>query len=428
MEERRVAWLAGFTDGEGTITICKIRGYYRPIFQIVNTNYASLQECQAILESIAGRCPTIKSKSFSGTKLAHWKDSYQIQITKQQDVKKICQALIPHLITKKLQAELLVKFVEIRETVVRKPRYGSRGGQYRPHGNREEALWLACKQLNRDSSNEPVSVETIRQTLLSDDIVRPTAIDKTVELSGNRIATHLACNILDDQYSIINKRPQQLALVARRSREKHGASVFNNAFNTSIFAGGDTLALCASAHTAIGTATTQANRGTTSLSATAIEAARLAMQAFKDETDNLVDVVPDTLLIPVNLEETAWQINKSERVLGSNFNDPNFQRGKYKVVVWPRLSDSNNWFLIDSRYMKMFLKWFDRIPVEFNKDKDFDTLTNVGSSTGNCGKQMDETAGNTLELQMLIAEAEAIANSDNSEDWSISSQALVQVG
>ena len=33
----------------------------------------------------------------------------------------------------------------------------------------------------------------------------------------------------------------------------------------------------------------------------------------------------------------------------------------------------NNWFLIDSRYMKLFLKWFDRIPVEFNKDKDFDT-------------------------------------------------------
>jgi hypothetical protein len=44
----------------------------------------------------------------------------------------------------------------------------------------------------------------------------------------------------DDQYSVINKRPQQLALVARRSREKHGASVFNNAFNTTIFAGGDT--------------------------------------------------------------------------------------------------------------------------------------------------------------------------------------------
>ena len=177
----------------------------------------------------------------------------------------------------------------------------------------------------------------------------------------------------DDQYSIINGRPKLMALSARRSREKHGASVFNSAFNTSVFAGGDTLALCASAHTFNGTSTTQANAGTTSLSATAMEATRLLMQAFVDETDNLIDVVPDTLIVPPNLEELAWQITKSDKVLGSNFNDPNFSMGKYKVVVWNRLSDSNNWFMVDSKYMKMFLKWFDRIPVEFNKDKDFDT-------------------------------------------------------
>ncbi len=201
MEERRVAWLAGFTDGEGTITICRInehkRGKYissthfRPIYQIVNTNYASLQECQTILEHITGRRYTIKSKSFGCVeKKSHWKDSYQLQVTKQQDMKLICQALIPYLIIKKLQAELLVKFIEIRQTVVRTGRHGVRGGQYRPHGDKEEALWLACKQLNRDSSNESVSVETIRQTLLpSDDIGRSANIDKIAELSGNRIAT-----------------------------------------------------------------------------------------------------------------------------------------------------------------------------------------------------------------------------------------------
>jgi hypothetical protein len=192
MEERRMAWLAGFVDGEGTITLYYVNAYIRPIFQIVNTNYAALQECQAILEHITGRRPPIKSKSFAGTRLAHWKDSFQIQIVKQQDVKKICQALIPYLIVKKLQAELVIKFVEIRETVVRRPRYGTRGGQDRPTGNEEIALCLACKQLNRDSSNETVSVETIRQTLLpGDDIVRPADIDKTAELFGNRIAAQL---------------------------------------------------------------------------------------------------------------------------------------------------------------------------------------------------------------------------------------------
>ena len=49
----------------------------------------------------------------------------------------------------------------------------------------------------------------------------------------------------DDQYNIINRRPRGLALSAMRTREKHAASVFNNAFSTS-YVGGDAAALCAS--------------------------------------------------------------------------------------------------------------------------------------------------------------------------------------
>lgn len=177
----------------------------------------------------------------------------------------------------------------------------------------------------------------------------------------------------DDVYSIINKRPQQLALVAKRTREKHGASLFNNAFNTTVFAGGDTKALCDSAHSAVGTAATQSNSGSTSLSATAVEATRLLGMAYKDETDNLVDVMFDTILIPPTLEETANIIVKTQQAVNSANNDINFSFQRYKVIVWTRLTSSTSWFMIDSKYMKMFLKWFDRIPVEFNKDKDFDT-------------------------------------------------------
>ena len=177
----------------------------------------------------------------------------------------------------------------------------------------------------------------------------------------------------DDQYSIINKKPQQLALVARRTREKHGANLFNNAFNTNVFAGGDTKALCASDHGANGTSTTQSNCGSTSLSATAVEATRLLGMSFKDETDNLVDVMFDTILVPPALEEMANIIVKTQQTVGSANNDVNFSYQRYKVIVWPRLTSATSWFMIDSKYMKLFLKWFDRIPVEFNKDKDFDT-------------------------------------------------------
>ena len=177
----------------------------------------------------------------------------------------------------------------------------------------------------------------------------------------------------DDLYSVINRRPQQLAVSAKRTREKHGASTFNSAFNTSVFAGGDAKALCASDHTWVGTATTQSNIGTTALSKTSLATARLAMRDYLDETDNLVTAMGDTLVVPPELEQTAWELMASDKVVDSGDNTANFWKGRYKVVVWDYLSDSNNWFLIDSRYAKMFLKWFDRIGVEFNKDKDFDT-------------------------------------------------------
>ena len=177
----------------------------------------------------------------------------------------------------------------------------------------------------------------------------------------------------DDLYNVINKRPQSLALVSRRTREKHASSIFNNAFSTSVFSGGDGLALCSDAHTYNGTTTTQDNRGTSALSATSLSAARLAMRAFMDDTDNLITAMGDIILVPPELEQTAWEITMSDKKVNTANNDANFQRGRYKVLVWDYLSDTNNWFLIDSRYSKMFLKWFDRIPTEFNKDKDFDT-------------------------------------------------------
>jgi len=177
----------------------------------------------------------------------------------------------------------------------------------------------------------------------------------------------------DDQYSIINKRPKQLALVSKRTMEKHGASVFNNAFSTSVFAGGDGLALCSTAHTYVGTTTTVGNSGTTALSATAVEATRLLMRGFTDETDQLLISAADTLIVPPALEETAWEIVNASGKMDTAENNPNFNKGKYKVVVWDYLTDSNNWFMADSKMMKMYLKWFQRVPTEFNKDKDFDT-------------------------------------------------------
>lgn len=111
-----------------------------------------------------------------------------------------------------------------------------------------------------------------------------------------------------------------------------------------MFAGGDGLALCSTAHTRVGTTTTVGNSGTTALSATAVEATRLLGRQFTDETDNLLVAQFDTILVPPNLEQTAWEIVTSDKKLRTADNDPNFSKGKYRIIVWDYLTDTNNWF------------------------------------------------------------------------------------
>lgn len=177
----------------------------------------------------------------------------------------------------------------------------------------------------------------------------------------------------DDLYGIMNKKPMGLAVAARRTREKNGAATFNNSF-TSTTGTGDGSSLVASDHSSLtpGVAD-QSNTGTSALSATAVESNRTSMVDFRDSEGEKISVIPDLLLVPRNLEQTAWEIIASRGKVETANNNANFHFGKYKLAVWDFLTDSNNWWSIDSNLMNMFLLWFDRIPLEFARDKDFDT-------------------------------------------------------
>lgn len=180
--------------------------------------------------------------------------------------------------------------------------------------------------------------------------------------------------VINDLYNIINRRPAALALSAFRRREADGASVFNNSFNTS-FTGGDSLSLCNSAHTSKVGGANQSNVLTDALSATSVETARQTMIAFKSNRDNIITVKPDLLIVPHQLEEKAYEIINSKGKVDTAQNNANFHQGKYKLVVWPNyLTGATKWWMADSELMKMFLLWFDREPVQFFKDRDFDSL------------------------------------------------------
>jgi hypothetical protein len=174
----------------------------------------------------------------------------------------------------------------------------------------------------------------------------------------------------DDEYGVIRQRVERLGLAFDRTRYKHAASVFNNAFSatTAAMQGGDGKALCATDHPLSPTdASTQSNKGTTALSFDAVTTTETAMMGFTDAEGNNLGVMPDTILVPVALSATARTIAGSAAKPGTANNDANIHDG-YRVVVSRYLTDANNWFLVDSRMALMFLNWYDRVKPEYKAD------------------------------------------------------------
>lgn len=173
----------------------------------------------------------------------------------------------------------------------------------------------------------------------------------------------------DDLYSIINKQPAGLALAAMRKREKDAADIFNNAFASGL--GADSQYLCDGAHpySPANTSSTQSNAGTTALSRTSIIETRKLMREFKDDRGELIQVMPDTLVVPPELEDEAYVETRTPLKTGSADNDLSFVNSLgLRVIVWDYLTDANNWFMVDTKLAKQHLDWFDRVPLEFAVD------------------------------------------------------------
>jgi phage major head subunit gpT-like protein len=182
----------------------------------------------------------------------------------------------------------------------------------------------------------------------------------------------------DDQYHIMDQRPANLANAGNRTRQKHAARPFNNGFSVDSYFYNNTegVAMCSASHTTTSGASTASgfdNLSTSALSATAFAAARIQMKGFRNDRGGRISVMPNELMYPVGLYETAWEIINSQGKLDTGDNNPNVHQGAYKLVEWEYL-DGSNWFLMDSNARRRSLFWIDRIPLEFAFAEDLDTL------------------------------------------------------
>jgi hypothetical protein len=183
----------------------------------------------------------------------------------------------------------------------------------------------------------------------------------------------------DDQYHIMDQKPKALASAAMRTREKHGARILNNAFSVDnyFYVNTEGVAICSDSHTTTSGASVATgfdNKITASLTATAVAAARIQMADFRGDQAERISAIPDELWYPIGLYEQAYEIINAAGKVDTANNNPNVHKGKYTGYEWNYLTDTNNWFMCDSRMRKNMLHWVDRVSLEFAMVEDFDSL------------------------------------------------------
>lgn len=148
----------------------------------------------------------------------------------------------------------------------------------------------------------------------------------------------------DDQYGQIRLQVMRLGETVRSFKEECAYTVFTNGDSNTYGTCYDGNEFFDSQHKE-GTyyTTVQSNVGNSTLSQTSLSAARTTMMGFKDDRGNKLRIVPDTLIVPPELEDTAIQLTKSATVDASG--NINVNQGRYKILVTPFFPDADSWIL-----------------------------------------------------------------------------------
>ncbi len=171
----------------------------------------------------------------------------------------------------------------------------------------------------------------------------------------------------DDPEGLLNRAGEWLAFSARYVEEGRAALPFNNGFTTETTPDGVSLFNTAHVLKAGGTAR---NRPSTDadLSATSLTQAMIDVQLeMKDEAGHLAAPINSwTLYIPPAYEFLAHQLLDSAGLPGSANNDINALKSErtWSIVVNPRLSDVDAWFLVAKNKSQHGITFYRRTPIE----------------------------------------------------------------
>lgn len=183
----------------------------------------------------------------------------------------------------------------------------------------------------------------------------------------------------DNLYEIVSKRRiRRLAFSMRQTKEIVAANVLNRA-TTAGYNGGDGVVLLSASHPSTAGAWSNTLSTPADLSEAALEDMCIQIgQATNDRGLNIA-LRPKKLVVPVNLMFDAKRILKSELQSGTANNDINALRGMFDFTVNHYLTDPDAWFLITDA--PNGLTMFERRPLKFQQDNDFDTANAKAKAT-----------------------------------------------
>ena len=186
----------------------------------------------------------------------------------------------------------------------------------------------------------------------------------------------------------LRQQPAGFITSYHRTREKFGAALIGAAItgnSAALFsgksfstAGADNLCLFSKVHPSkLDSSFTQSNLFADDFSEDALAAMESAMQDFRGDRGEVLDVSPTTILIPNDyaLKKAVFAAIGADKDPETANNGFNYLFGRWNVIVWPYLnqyitSGTSPWVLLDKRYNDEYgsAVWLDRVALEVRSE------------------------------------------------------------
>ena len=185
--------------------------------------------------------------------------------------------------------------------------------------------------------------------------------------------------VQDGKLMDMKKQPAGFITAYYRTREKFGAALYTAAMQgqgTMTYKGKKFDAKCADGQNLFAKTHpsklgkgSQSNMFADGFSNDALMAMEARMQDFRGDNNEILDVAPDTIVIPndYKLKKDVFAAIGADKDPATANNGFNYNFGRWNVIIWPYINGvikaaGTPWMLLDSRYNKEYggAVWLDR--------------------------------------------------------------------